>query len=155
MSFGGDQLRNGVREGRIRVDIEYWYRVASLLHAALGEDDSDEVHAGLLEEGHRGRRGQEADVGGRDVAYHIAAVVDDSYRCDAFVAHEDEGFCEWCVGAMNVSVRVRPVSSRGGQNALDRDDLLRSNAQVPQQNGVQPVNDLEVDAFIPEELEHR
>ena len=54
--------------------------VAAVLDAALREDDADEVHAAVLEEGEASGAGEVLNVGGGDVAYDVQPLVDDGYR---------------------------------------------------------------------------
>lgn len=98
MRARGDQLGDGVGEGRIWVDVEDRDGVATLFHAALGEDHGDEVHTGGLQQGHGGSRGEEARISGGDVSDDVETVVDHGEGRQPFVGHQHEGFGEGCVG---------------------------------------------------------
>jgi len=50
VSFRSDELRNRMREGRVWIDVEDGVGVFAVVHAAGGEDDGDEVDAGVFEE---------------------------------------------------------------------------------------------------------
>ena len=54
----GDELGNGVGQGRVRVDVEDWVGILAVVHAARGEDDGDEVDAGIFEEWGRAGLGE-------------------------------------------------------------------------------------------------
>lgn len=97
------ELRNGVGEGGIRVDVEDGEGVAAMLDAALGEDDGDEVHTGRLEQGSAGGVGEVPHVGSGDVANDVLAVVDDGDARQAFGVHEGEGLGEGRIRAGAVS----------------------------------------------------
>lgn len=87
MRAGGDKLGDSAGEGGVGSDVEDGYGVSAFLHAALSEDHGDEMHACLFEKRHGGGGGEEAGIGGRDVAYDVGGVVDDSYGSEAFVGH--------------------------------------------------------------------
>lgn len=50
MRLGRDELGHRVREGRERSDVEDREGVLAFKHAAGGQDDGDEVDAGVLQE---------------------------------------------------------------------------------------------------------
>lgn len=51
MRLRRDQLCDRVSESRIRIDVENREGVTAMLDTALGEDNTDEMHARSLEQG--------------------------------------------------------------------------------------------------------
>lgn len=45
----GYQLRDGVGQGGVWVDVKDWEGVLAVIHAAGGKNDGDEVYAGIFE----------------------------------------------------------------------------------------------------------
>lgn len=80
--------------------MEDWDRVLAVVCATLHEDDGYEVGAGRLEEGEGAGFGEMLDIGCRDIADDVEAVVDDGEGGETFGAHEEEGFREGFVAAM-------------------------------------------------------
>ena len=77
MGARGDEFCHGVGEGRVGGYVENGERVFAVGEAAGGEDDADEVDAGVLQERRRGGLGEEVDVGCADVADDIRVGVED------------------------------------------------------------------------------
>ena len=50
MSFRSDELSDGVSKGGVRADVINRKGVLSIVHAPSGEDDGDEVNAGILKQ---------------------------------------------------------------------------------------------------------
>ena len=65
--------------------MEYGEGVFAFIHASRGQDDSDEMDAGVVEEGKRRRFGQELDVDIGDVTNYVVVVVNNGKGRDAFV----------------------------------------------------------------------
>jgi hypothetical protein len=61
----------------------------------------------ILQKGKARRIREELDVSSRDVADDVEAVVYDSYRAEAFCAHEGQGVAKRSVGARE---NVRKIS---------------------------------------------
>ena len=59
MGLGSDELSDRVRESGVWADVKHGVRVFAVVHAAGGEDDRDEVDAGVFEEGGGGGCGEE------------------------------------------------------------------------------------------------
>lgn len=78
-----------MRKSLIGVDIEYRNGVSAFLHAPLTENNGNEVHTGGLEERNGCSGGQQAYVGGGDIANNVLAVVDYCDASEAFRGHED------------------------------------------------------------------
>lgn len=53
MGFRGDEFGDGVGKGGVRVDVKNREGVFAIVHAASGEDDGDEVDAGILKQRRR------------------------------------------------------------------------------------------------------
>ncbi len=51
VGFGCDKFGDGVREGGVGADVEDGVGVFAVVHAAGGEDDGNEVDAGVFQEG--------------------------------------------------------------------------------------------------------
>lgn len=51
MGFGCDKFGDSVREGGVGADVEDGVGVFAVVHAAGGEDDGNEVDAGVFQEG--------------------------------------------------------------------------------------------------------
>ena len=81
--------------------------VFAIVHAARGENDGDEVHAGVLEQRGGGRFGEKSYINVGDVADHTIVIVDNCERSDTFVIHEFESFLEGFV-----ATRTRLLAGR-------------------------------------------
>ena len=68
--------------------------VFPLIHASGGQDDSDEVDAGIPEERQGRGLGEEFDIDARYVSNHVVVVIDDWQRRHAFVEQESKSFKE-------------------------------------------------------------
>jgi hypothetical protein len=66
-----------VGESGKRRDVEDRERVFPFVHASCGEDDGDEVDAGVSEERQGGGFGEELDIDAGDVADDVVVLVDD------------------------------------------------------------------------------
>ena len=104
--FCGDEFGDGVGEGRVGVYVEDWVGVFAVVHAAIGENDGDEVDAGVFEEWSGAGAGEELlvesvnhgrswihigsylDINVRDIPYDIPMVVDNCQRGNTFVVHQ-------------------------------------------------------------------
>ena len=51
MRLSRDQLGDRMSESRVRIDVENREGIATVLDAAFGKDDTDEMHARGLEQG--------------------------------------------------------------------------------------------------------
>lgn len=98
MRLGGDQLSDGVGEGRVRVDIEDRNRVFALLHTAFVQDDRDEVQTGVLQQWQARSVGQKSNIYRRDVTNDIRAVIDYSDARQTLGIHKAESFGQWALG---------------------------------------------------------
>ena len=62
---GRDELGDGVRQRAVGRDVEDGERILAVVETARGEDDGDEVDAGIVEERGRARFGEELNRGVR------------------------------------------------------------------------------------------
>ncbi len=56
--FCSDEFGDGVGERGVGIDVEDWVGIFAVIHAAVGQDDGDEVDAGVFKEGGRAGAGE-------------------------------------------------------------------------------------------------
>jgi len=79
-------------------------RVSATLDPSLREDHADKVHTGTLQQRKTRSIGKVSDISRGDVPDNVQAMVHDSNRGKAFVAHQEQGIRQGCVGAIVMSV---------------------------------------------------